>query len=140
MQTLYTAQATAYGGRNGRITSDDDRLDIEVAPPPELGGPADGYGTNPEQLFAAGYAGCFMSAMQLVAARMKVDMTDASVTAKVQLLKEEDKLGFTLGAELVATLPKASREDAEAVVARSHEVCPYSRATRGNIEVALTVG
>jgi lipoyl-dependent peroxiredoxin len=140
MQTLYTAEASAYGGRNGRVTSDDDRLDLELAPPPELGGPADGEGTNPEQLFAAGYAGCFMSAMQLVARRMEVDMTGATVTARVHLLREEDVVGFLISAELTATLPNAPREAAQALVDRAHEVCPYSRATRGNIDVAVNVG
>ncbi len=138
MQILYVAEATAYGGRNGRVTSSDDRLDVQVVPPPELGGTED-EGTNPEQLFAGGYAACFMSAMSLVAHRMKVDTTGATVTAKVNLGKVPEEVSFHLAVELVVDLPNAEREQAVALVERSHQVCPYSNATRGNIDVTLTV-
>ena len=138
MKILYVAEATAYGGRNGRVTSSDDRLDVQVVPPPELGGTED-EGTNPEQMFAGGYAACFMSAMSLVAHRMKVDVTDATVTAKVSLGKVPEEVSFHLAAELVVHVPNATREEAQALIERSHQVCPYSNATRGNIVVDVKV-
>ena len=138
MQILYTAEATAYGGRVGRVTSDDDRLDVELSAPTEMGGPG-GDGTNPEQLFAAGYAGCFHSALQLVARKMGIDATDSTVTARVGIGKADDRQGYGLDVELAVAVPKAEREQAEQLVAVSHQVCPYSNATRGNIDVKLTV-
>ena len=138
MQILYTAEATAYGGRVGRVTSDDDRLDVELSAPSEMGGPG-GDGTNPEQLFAAGYAGCFHSALQLVARKMGVDATDSTVTARVGIGKADGRQGYGLAVELRVAVPKAEREQAEQVVAVAHQVCPYSNATRGNVDVDLTV-
>lgn len=138
MDILYTAEATAYGGRRGRVTSSDDRLDVELDIPKEVGGP-DSDATNPEQLFAAGYAGCFHSALQLVAKKMSVDTTGSTVTSRVGLGMAENGLGYALEVELVVSIPQADREQAEAVVARTDQVCPYSNATRGNIPVSLTI-
>src|SRR5919112_1941424 len=136
MKILYTAVATADGGRaGGRVTSDDGNLDLPIASPKDLGG--SGEGTNPEQLFAAGYAACFGSAVELVGRRMKQDVSDARVTAHVGLGAVGDG-GFGLEVELHVDLPHA--DDAQAVVEKAHEVCPYSNATRGNIEVKLVVG
>jgi Ohr subfamily peroxiredoxin len=137
MKILYTAEATATGGRDGRAVSSDGKLDILLVPPVELGG-ADVPGTNPEQLFAAGYAGCFHSALKLVAQRMKLDASDSTVTARVGLGPDENR-GFGLEVELQVALPHVEGDAAHKLVAKAHEVCPYSNATRGNIPVDLTV-
>ena len=132
----YTAVATA-NGRDGRAVSDDGKLDLALAPPKELGG--DGAGTNPEQLFAAGYAACFTSALRLVAARRKLDASGASVTAEVGLSRG-DGGGFDLDVVLRVHLPGGiSPEAGRELVEATHQVCPYSRATRGNIPVELVV-
>jgi len=138
MNVLYTAQATVTGGRDeGHGATDDGALDVDLRIPSEMGG--DGGGTNPEQLFALGYASCFESALKLVARRMKQDADDVSIDCKVMLMPTPDK-GFKLGAELDVTLPSVSDDDqAEELVRKAHEVCPYSNATRGNIDVALSV-
>lgn len=136
MNILYTAEATAWGGRDGRSASTDGLLDVTLAPPKELGGP--GGATNPEQLFAAGYAACFHSALKLIARREKVNVDESAITARVGL-GMNDSGGFTLAVELEAELPDVDRETAEKLVEMSHHVCPYSNATRGNIEVKLTV-
>ena len=137
MKTLYTTTAVATGdGRNGHVQTADGFLDTDVRVPVELGGP--GGSTNPEQLFAAGYAACFHSALKLVAGADGVDTTDSEVVADVSLGAHENG-GFGLSVALEVTIPGAEREAAEKVVARAHEVCPYSNATRGNIEVALSV-
>ncbi|MGI8332916.1 organic hydroperoxide resistance protein [Actinomadura scrupuli] len=134
MSTLYTAIATA-AGRDGKAVSSDGKLEVTLAPPKELGG--NGAGTNPEQLFAAGYAACFASALNLVAGRKKLDVTDASVTAEVGLGPNGDG-GFVLSVVLRAELPDhISAEDGEALLEATHHVCPYSNATRGNIPVTL---
>lgn len=137
MNIIYTAEATAWGGREGRTASSDGILDLALTIPKDLGGPPDG-GTNPEQLFAAGYASCFHSALKRVAAKEKVDVTDSAVTARVGLGMQESG-GFGLAVELEAELPDVEPEQARALVERAHQVCPYSNATRGNIEVTLTV-
>jgi osmotically inducible protein OsmC len=137
MKTLYTTTAVATGdGRNGHVQTADGLLDTDVRVPAELGGP--GGSTNPEQLFAAGYAACFHSALKLVADADGVDTTDSEVVVDVSLGAHENG-GFGLSVALEVTIPGAEREAAEKVVARAHEVCPYSNATRGNIEVVLTV-
>ena len=137
MKTLYTAVAHATGdGRNGHATTDDGLLDVELRTPTGLGGA--GGATNPEQLFAAGYAACFHSALKLVAGKEKADMTDSAVSATVHL-GMLDSGGFGLGVELDVLIPNVTKADAERLVASAHEVCPYSNATRGNIEVVLTV-
>ena len=137
MNILYTTSAVATGdGRNGHVQTTDGLLDTDVRMPAELGGP--GGSTNPEQLFAAGYAACFHSALKRVAGADGVDVTDTEVVADVSLGAHENG-AFGLSFALEVTIPGADRETAEKVVARAHEVCPYSNATRGNIEVVLTV-
>lgn len=130
---LYTATATANHGRDGGAKSDDGHLDVQLSAPKELGGP--GTGTNPEQLFAAGYAACFGSAIGHIARIQKINAGPISVTAKVDLGPAGK--GFGLQVELVASLPDLPREQAEALVKTAHEVCPYSNATRGNIVVEV---
>ena len=137
MQVLYTAEATAWGGRDGRAASSDNVLDVQLAVPKELGGPG-GAATNPEQLFAAGYAACFHSALKLVAKGQGVNADESAVTARVGI-GADDAGGFGLTVELEAELPGVDRPTAEALVARAHEVCPYSNATRGNVDVALSI-
>jgi osmotically inducible protein OsmC len=137
MQILYSTTAHATGdGRNGHVQSDDGIIEADVRIPKEMGGA--GGATNPEQLFAAGYAACFHSALRLVAAQQGVDTSGTEVSATVSI-GSLDSGGFGLAVELDVTVPGADRATAEAVVARAHEVCPYSNATRGNVEVALSV-
>ncbi|GAB3136790.1 organic hydroperoxide resistance protein [Amycolatopsis sp. NPDC004378] len=135
-QAIYTAVATARGdGRNGEVTSSDGVIDESLAIPKEMGGPG-GDKTNPEQLFAAGYSACFHSALQLVARQAKVALHDSTVTAEVSVLKQE--VGFGLGVALNVSLPGLEQAQADQLVEQAHQVCPYSNATRGNIEVALS--
>jgi osmotically inducible protein OsmC len=136
MNILYTAEATAWGGREGRTASTDGILDVTLAVPKELGGP--GGATNPEQLFAAGFAACFHSALKIVARREKVDVSESAITARVGLGMNDDG-GFNIAVELEAELPDVERSVAEGLVEKAHHVCPYSNATRGNVEVVLTV-
>ncbi len=137
MQTLYVAKATSTGsGREGQVRSSDDVLAHDLSVPKELGG-AGGSGTNPEQLFAAGYAACFHSALQLVARKEKVRVRGSSVTAEVGIGPAGE--GFGLAVELVVDVPDIEREVAEKLVAAAHQVCPYSNATRGNVDVELRV-
>jgi Ohr subfamily peroxiredoxin len=138
VKILYTAVAHASGdGRNGHVATDDGLLDLDVRVPPELGGP--GGATNPEQLFAMGYCACFHSAVKLVAQRDGLDTTDSEVSASVGIGAKDTGPGFGLAVELDVSLPRLDRKTAEALVAQAHEVCPYSNATRGNIEVRLSV-
>lgn len=132
-KTLYTATATAIGGRDGKARSDDGKLEVAIAPPRELGG--NGAGTNPEQLFAAGYAACFGSALSHVARLQKIQTGPVAVTAKVAI--GPAGAGFGLAVELVVDVPELDRASAEALIATAHQVCPYSNATRGNIAVDL---
>ncbi|HEU5428351.1 MAG TPA: organic hydroperoxide resistance protein [Actinocrinis sp.] len=133
--SLYTAVATA-NGREGKAVSSDGQLNLALAFPPALGG--DGKGTNPEQLFAAGYAACFASALGLVGRQAKVDTGEISVTAEVSL--DKDDTGFALSVVLRAELPEAlDNETGRSLVEQAHAVCPYSKATRGNIPVELVV-
>lgn len=134
---LYTASATADGGREGKITSSDGVLDLRIEMPKELGGKG-GEFTNPEQLFAAGYAACFDSALKLVARQTKVATTSTAVTADVSIGKLANA-GFGLAVDLKVVVKGVEQEVAETLVAAAHQVCPYSNATRGNIEVTLTV-
>ncbi len=134
---LYTATATTHGGRNGQVRSSDGVLDLKLSMPKELGG-AGGAMTNPEQLFAAGYSSCFESALRLVAGKMGKNVKDASITAAVSIGKTPDG-GFGLAVELKGKMPALSKEEAEGLMHAAHEVCPYSRATRGNIDVKLSV-
>jgi lipoyl-dependent peroxiredoxin len=136
-KVLYTAHATATGGRDGRATSSDNVLDVSLATPRELGG-AGGHGTNPEQLFAAGYSACFLGAMKYVAGQDKIALpADVSVNGNVGI--GQIPTGFGIQVELKISLPGLARDAAEALVAKAHIVCPYSNATRGNIDVTLTV-
>jgi lipoyl-dependent peroxiredoxin len=137
MKPLYTATVTAKGGREGRVHSSDGVLDLALTVPQSMGG-AGGNGTNPEQLFAAGYSACFESALGLVARRKKITLTDVSLTAKVTIGKT-DGGDFNLAVELHGVFPGVHRKDAEGLMQDAHQVCPYSRATRGNVEVKLTV-
>ena len=134
---LYRAQATATGGREGRAVSSDQVLDIQLSTPKELGG-GGGPGTNPEQLFAAGYSACFLGAMKFVAGQQKKALpADTTVTGKVGIGVIPQ--GFGIEVDLAVSIPGMARADAEALVQAAHGVCPYSTATRGNIEVRLSV-
>jgi osmotically inducible protein OsmC len=136
VSTLYTAIATA-SGRDGRAVTSDNKLDVTLARPEEMGG--DGAGTNPEQLFAAGYSACFASALGLVAGKKKVDIADAAVTAEVSL-SPNGSGGFQLGVTLRVELPEDVPADTgRELVEAAHQVCPYSNATRGNIPVELVI-
>ncbi|NIH86692.1 Ohr family peroxiredoxin [Amycolatopsis granulosa] len=136
MQPVYTAVATARGdGRNGEVTSSDGVIDEQLAVPKEMGGPG-GEMTNPEQLFAAGYAACFHGAVRLVARKAGVDLTESSVTAEVGIGRDGGEL--ELAVKLIAHLPGLPQDRAGALAAQAHQVCPYSRATRGNIQVEIT--
>ena len=137
MKVLYTAEALATGdGRNGRTRTPDGRVDLDLAVPREMGGSGDG--ANPEQLFAAGYAACFHSALQSVARAAKVDVGSSSVGALVGI-GPNDSGGFALRVTLEVVIPDLPHEQAVELVEKAHLVCPYSNATRGNIEVTLTV-
>ena len=136
MDAIYTAVATATHGREGRAVSSDGKVDLALAMPVELGG--NGAGTNPEQLFAAGYAACFGSALGLVGRAAKVDVSDAAVTAEVGIGKQGE--GFALKVTLRVELPDSvDAETGRGLVERAHQVCPSSNATRGNIEVDLVI-
>lgn len=134
MEHLYTAVAKATGGRDGRVVSSDNRIDLKVAMPKELGG--SGEGTNPEQLFAAGYAACFDSALNMVARTQKIKLESTNVTAHITIGKVEEG-GFGLSAELVVEVKGVDKEVAIELIQAAHGVCPYSRATKGNMNVTL---
>lgn len=139
-KVLYSTTATATGGRDGHAATSDGALDVTLATPKELGG--NGAGNNPEQLFAAGYAACFLGAMKFAAGQDKAlprVPADASVTATVGIGPRADK-GFGIEVKLVVTVPGVDHAAAEALVAEADTVCPYSHATRGNITVDLSVG
>lgn len=136
-KVLYRAKAQATGGRDGRATSSDKALDVQLSTPRELGG-AGGAGTNPEQLFAAGYSACFLGAMKFVAAKEKIALpADVSIEGNVGI--GAIPTGFGIEVELKIALPGLAREQAEDLVQKAHIVCPYSNATRGNIDVTLTI-
>ena len=135
---LYTAEATATGGREGHARSSDGRLDVDLDVPAEMGGTG-GPGTNPEQLLAAGWAACFQSALLRLAGGRRLDLSGSRLTARVGIGLVRGG-GFGLVAALDLEAPGLSREVAAELMSRAHEMCPYSRATRGNIEVTLTVG
>ncbi len=137
---LYTATATATGGRAGTAASDDGRLNVSLSTPRALGGD-DGAGTNPEQLFAAGYSACFIGAMKAVAGRMGKKLpAEVSITAKVGIGPMTGKAGaFGISVAMTISVPGMDRAELQALVATAHEVCPYSNATRGNVDVTLTV-
>ncbi|MCI0755310.1 organic hydroperoxide resistance protein [Teichococcus vastitatis] len=134
----YRTEATATGGRDGRSRTADGALDVSLSTPKELGG-AGGAGNNPEQLFAAGYAACFLGALKFVAGQEKVRVPeDATVTARVGIGPRAAG-GFGITADLTVSLPGIERSQAEALVQKAHQVCPYSNATRNNVDVGLTV-
>jgi lipoyl-dependent peroxiredoxin len=133
-KVLYTAKAISTGdGRNGHVASPNGRIDLDLAMPPEMGG--SGHGSNPEELFAAGYAACFHSALRLVARRAGVDVNGSTVTADVGIGPEGEAFGLVVTLEIY--LPNANAEQAREAAEAAHQVCPYSRATRGNISVEL---
>ena len=137
-RVLYTAEAHVTGGRaEGHGRTSDGALEVDLRPPPEMGG--SGGGTNPEELFAVGWAACFESALGAVGRRRRQDVGDVAIDSRVMLVPTPDR-GYDLAAELAVTLPSVDDPaEAEAIVRAAHEVCPYSRATRGNIDVLLTV-
>lgn len=136
IKPLYTARATATGGRAGHAVSDDGILDVDLRPPKEMGGP--GGATNPEQLFAAGYAACFQSALGAVGRREHVDTSNSLVEADVSIGTIGGG-GYGLAVTLRVTIPGADPAQARALAEAAHQVCPYSNATRGNIEITLEV-
>lgn len=137
MKPVYTATAHSIGdGRNGHARSDDGYIDLDLRIPTEMGGP--GGATNPEELFAAGYAACFHSAMKLIAGQKKLDVNGTEVSASIGI-GPLDNGGFGLTAALVIYAPKLDKATAESLVEAAHQVCPYSNATRGNIDVTLSV-
>ncbi|MDB5440210.1 MAG: peroxiredoxin, Ohr subfamily [Caulobacteraceae bacterium] len=132
---VYTANAHLVGGRNGTGKTDDGQLDLKLAFPKSLGG--NGDGTNPEQLFAVGYGACFLGALGFVAKGEKVDLGEHSIDAKVDLIK--DAPTFKIGVVLTLNAPSVDKAVAQHLLEKAHEICPYSKATRGNVEVTLNV-
>ena len=137
IDVLYTAESTATGGgRDGHVKSSDNRIDMDTRPPKEVGG--SGEGVNPELLFSAGFAACFLGALRLVARNDKIDLDDATgITAQVGFGKDSDG-GFGINAHLIGYLPGLDQSQADDLMAKAHQVCPYSKATRGNIDVELS--
>lgn len=136
MQIVYSTTATSWGGRDGRAVTDDDRLDLNLSVPQEVGGDG-GKGTNPEQLFAAGWSACFHSALKAVASQQKVDISNSAVSATIGMLSMADGGGLTVRLEI--DVPDLDRKVAHELVDQAHQMCPYSRATRGNIDVDVLV-
>ncbi|MDI1433699.1 MULTISPECIES: organic hydroperoxide resistance protein [Polyangium] len=137
MKILYTTGATATNGREGHVKTEDGKFDLQLSLPKSVGGPG-GDGTNPEQLFSMGYSACFGGALALVARMQKVQTGPVQIEAKVSLGQDASG-GFGLAVELIGHIPNLPREQAEALMHAAHQVCPYSKATRGNIEVKLSV-
>jgi Ohr subfamily peroxiredoxin len=138
VDVIYKTAATARGGRDGAVRSEDGSVDVKLVVPKEMGGPG-GDGANPEKLFAAGYAACFLGAMKAVSGKVGVQVpANASVTAQVGFGPRSEG-GYGVTADLTASLPGVDRADAERLMHAAHEVCPYSNATRGNLDVGLTV-
>lgn len=136
MTALYSTEARAVGGRAGHVETTDGLLSLDLALPKEMGGK--GGATNPEQLFAAGYAACFENAVRFIAGQQKIPLKGAAVTAQVELHPRAEG-GFKLGVALLAETQGLDQQAAEALVAAAHQVCPYSNAVRGNVDVALSV-
>jgi len=139
MKTLYTAHAHNSGGRDGRAVAVDGYPDLVVKPPPELGGPADTEATNPEELFALGYGACFLSALSFAARSQKISAKEFTIDSAVDFV-QDDKGGFGIAVELHATMPGVERDQAAELLHLAHRGCPYSKATRGNIDVRLYIG
>ena len=139
MNPVYTTSATSTGGRDGQSASEDSRLSVKLSTPKELGG-AGGEGTNPEQLFAAGYSACFIGAMKFVAGQAKLTLPeDLSVKATIGIGQNDKGPGFAISAALSVSLPGLDKAVAEDLIAKAHQVCPYSNATRGNVDVQLAL-
>jgi Ohr subfamily peroxiredoxin len=132
---VYTARATSRGGRSGHVRTEDGVIDLDLAAPPETGGP--GGAANPELLFAAGYSACYQNAFERLAKRDGVDASESRVTAEVGFGRDGDASGFALSVTLHAAVPGVDIEEVRRLMAAAHEVCPYSKATRGNIPVEL---
>lgn len=137
IQKVFTAQAKVQGGRDGRVTTANDALDLTLSTPKEMGGPGKAGATNPEQLFAAGYAACFEGALGVAARQANVKLEKVTVEALIGFGQAEDG-GYGISADLHVNLPGFEQQQAEALVEAAHGICPYSRATKGNIEVSLT--
>lgn len=137
MEKLYTATVTATDGRNGNVKSDDGNLDLKLQAPKGLGG-SDNNFANPEQLFAAGYAACFGSALELAAVRSNKKVGKTSVTAEVTIGKNDSE-GFELSVDFAVNVQGVTQEDAEELVEQAHQICPYSNAVRGNVQVEFTI-
>ncbi|HQC06389.1 MAG TPA: organic hydroperoxide resistance protein [Kaistella chaponensis] len=137
MKTLYTTSVTAKGGRDGHVKSENGILELDVRTPKALGGASDDF-ANPEMLFAAGYSACFDSALNLVIRKSKIETGETTVNAKVSIGQIENG-GFGLAVELDVNIPGVSQEEAQSLIEKAHQVCPYSNATRNNIEVKLAV-
>ncbi|WAP69653.1 organic hydroperoxide resistance protein [Jiella pelagia] len=138
VDVIYKTTATSTGGRDGAARSDDGSVDVKLVVPKEMGGPG-GVGANPEKLFAAGYSACFLGAMKAVSGKVGVKVpADATVTAEIGFGQRSEG-GYGITANLTATLPGVDREAGEKLMAAAHEVCPYSNATRGNLDVGLTL-
>ncbi len=137
IDAIYTAESTATGGgRDGHVKSSDNRIDLDTRPPKEMGG--SGEGTNPEQLFSAGYAACFLSALRLVSGKARVKLDDATgITVQIGIGRTPEG-GFGLTGTILGYLPGLSQEVADDLMEQAHEVCPYSNATRGNVDVAVS--
>lgn len=138
MKSIYTAQSTSTGGRAGKTASNDGRLEVALSTPKELGGD-NGPGTNPEQLFASGYSACFIGAMKFVAGQEKIEMGEPEITAKVGIGENPKGVGFAIAVEMDIKVPGLDAHAAKALVEKAHQVCPYSNATRGNVDVVLNV-
>ena len=137
MKTLYTTSVTAKGGRDGHVKSENGILELDVRTPKALGGASDDF-ANPEMLFAAGYSACFDSALNLVIRKSRIETGETTVNAKVSIVQIENG-GFGLAVELDVNIPGVSQEEAQSLIEKAHQVCPYSNATRNNIEVKLAV-
>ena len=138
MKAVYTAHGSATGGRDGKGRTDDGKVDVTLSVPKEMGGT--GNGTNPEQLFSVGYSACYLGALKFVAGKEKIKVSDdAKVSANVGIGERDDKQGFGLTVALQVSLPGIDKAKAEDLVKKAHVVCPYSNATRGNIEVTTKV-
>lgn len=139
MNAIYTAEVTSTGGRDGKSIATDNSLELALSTPKELGG-AGGEGTNPEQLFAAGYSACFIGALKFVANQEKVKLPqDLSVTAKIGIGENSRGVGFSISADLTVTVPGLDKDTVETLVEKAHQVCPYSNATRGNIDMTTLI-
>lgn len=137
MEKLYTAEAKAIGGRNGHVETTDGLLKFDLSIPKGMGGPGKPNTTNPEQLFACAYAACFGGAVEFIAKQQKINLTEIAVTADVAIGRDESS--FKLAVELKVSIPELDKQTVENLLQKAHQICPYSKATRGNIDVKLTV-